>query len=230
MYNIKTLRGTIFSSPIQYSKEFVTSLAGIVDGYLPMIIRDNNALPIFPVWQLSSPDEKEMLVFKGEKIDLIRAVEEGINDEHICEFTKRCKTVFGKILKETSNPCSRIALAPSVIVTENGTKPTELYNRLFCIHEFDGVDLDSSNVSQVYRVERDIGEKNVKMNFVANFKLENELISTGKGNQILLRYICDFDLNTMPLPEYRFTIDDVNRFFDIAPASFIQFYNIFFAG
>lgn len=229
MYKIKTLRGTIFCPPIQYSKEFVASLGGIVDGYLPIIIRDNNALPIFPVWQLSSIDEKELLAFNGEKIDLISVVESDINDEQVSAFCERCKAVFERIMELTGNPSTRIALAPTVVVTENGARPMELYNRLFNVHEFDGVELDSSNLSQVYRVEKMIGEKTVTINFVANFKAENELIPIGNGNQLRVRYVCDFDLNTMPLPQYRFNIADVNIFFDSATAYFSQFYNRYFA-
>jgi len=229
MYKIKTLRGTIFCPPIQYSKEFVANLGGIVDGYLPTLIRDNNALPIFPVWQLSSLDEKEILAFNGEKIDLISVVESDINDEQVSAFCERCKTVFERIMELTGNPSTRIALAPTIIVTENGARPTELYNRLFNIHEFDGVVLDSSNLSQVYRVVKIIGEKSVTINFVANFKAENELIPIGNGNQLRVRYVCDFDLNTMPLPQYRFNIADVKLFFDSATAYFSQFHNRYFA-
>lgn len=229
MYNIKTLRGTIFCPPIQYSREFVASLGGIVEGYLPILIRDNNALPIFPVWQLSSPDEKEILSFNGEKIDLISVVESEINEEQVRAFCERCKVVLGKVMELTSNPSTRIALAPTVIVTENGAKPTNLYNRLFNVRELDGVELDSSNLSQVFRVGKMIGEKDVTINFVANFKAENELIATGNGNQLRIRYVCDFDVNTMPLPQYRFNNVEVNEFFDSAPVYFSNFYNKYFA-
>ena len=229
MYYIKTLRGTIFCPPIQYSKEFVANLGAIVEGYLPILIRDNNALPIFPVWQLSSPDEKELLAFNGEKIDLISVVESEINDEQVSAFCERCKVVFGRIMELMGNPITRIALAPTVVITENGVRPTALYNSLFNVHEFDGVELDSSNLSQVYRVEKAIGEQKVKINFVANFKAENELITTGNGNQLRVRYVCDFDVNTMPLPQYKFNYADVSGFFDSVPAYFAHFYNKFFA-
>ncbi len=230
MYKIKTLRGTIFCTPIQYSNDFVASLAEIVKGYLPIIVRDNNALPIFPIWQLTSPDEKELLAFNGEKIDLIKVVDSGIEFELITEFAERCKSVFRRIMEVIGNPCSRIALAPSVVVAENEEKPTALFNKLFNVHEFDGVELDTSNVSQVYRVEKNIGKRNIKINFVANFKAENDLVTTSTGNQMRSRYICDFDVNTMPLAEYRFVIADVEKFFDIAPAIFAQFYNNYFDG
>lgn len=229
MYNIKSLRGTIFCPPIQYSKEFVANLGSVVEGYLPILIRDNNSLPIFPVWQLSSPDERELLSFNGEKIDLIHMVESEINDEQVNTFCQRCKVVFGRIMELTGNPSTRIALAPTVIVAENGVRPTNLFNRLFNIHELDGVELDSSNLSQVYRVEKMIVEKSVTINFVANFKAENELITIGNGKQLRVRYVCDFDINTMPLPQYRFNNAEVNGFFDSVPVYFSQFYSKYFA-
>lgn len=228
MYTIKTLRGTIFCPPIQYSKNFVASLAPIVDGYLPLLIRDNNALPIFPVWQLSSPDEKELLAFNGEKIDLISVVESEIDDEQVRVFCERCKAVFSKIMELTGNPSTRMAFAPTVVITQNGDRPTDLYNRLFNVHDFDGVELDSSNLSQVYRVDKMIVGKKITINFVSNFKAENELITTGNGNQIRVRNVCDFDVNTMPLPQYRFNNADVEVFFDSAPAYFSRFYDKYF--
>lgn len=229
MYRIKTLRGTIFCPPIKYTKEFVERLAGTVDGYLPTLIRDNNALPILPMWQLSSPDEKEVLAFTGEKIDLVRSIETEIGDEQIFAFCERCQAVFRRILEVTGYICTRLALAPSVIVTENGERPTSLFNKLFAVREFDHTLLDSSNFSQVYRVDRAIGKKVIKINLVANFKTENELISTVNGNQLRLRYMCDFDVNTMAHPDYKFSFLDLNEFFKTAPTYFTDFYNLYFA-
>lgn len=229
MYSIKSLRGTIFCPPVKYTKEFVDRLAGIIDGYLPIIVRDSNSLPILPVWQLSSPDEKELLAFNGEKIDLIQIVESKIGDEQIQAFCERCKIVFGKILEVMGFVCTRMALAPSVIVTENGVRPEGLYNRLFNIREFDQVQLESSNLSQVYRIEKLIGDSSRLINHVANFKAENELVTTSNGNQLRQRYICDFDINTMPLPEYRFALVEIGAFFGMAPAMFASFFGLYFA-
>ena len=228
MYRIKTLRGTIFCPPIRFSREFINALSGTIDGYLPILVRDSNTLPIFQVWQLSSPDEKELLAFNGEKIDLIQVVESRIEDDRIRLFSERCQVVFGRILEITGAVCTRVALAPSVIITENGERPSALYDRLFIVREFANVQLDSSNLSQVYRVDWSIGGSIIRLNYVANFKAENELISTANGNQLRLRYICDFDVNTMPHPEYRFNTLEVNEFFRMAPDSFADFYRIYF--
>lgn len=224
MYNIKNIRGTFFCTPIRYSKEFVTSLGDLCKGYLPIIIRDNGALPVFPLWQLSSPDEKEVIMFNGEQIDLVQVVERAIDDEAIRTFAERCKMIFGKIQEITGHPCTRVALAPSVIVTENEITSVTLYNRLFIIHEFQGNCLDSSNLSQVYRVSHKLGENDVTINHVVNFHAERELVD----NQIRNRYMGDFDINTMINPEYRFSIDNVKQFFDFASSNFASFYNLFF--
>ena len=229
MYNIKTLRGTIFCPPIRFTREFVNGLSGTIDGYLPVLIRDSNTLPILQVWQLSSPDEKEVLAFNGEKIDLIQVVESQVDDNRIQVFSERCQAVFARILEITGAVCTRIALAPTVIITDNGERPSTLYDRLFNIREFAGVQLDSSNLSQVYRIDRSIGGSVIKINHVANFKAENELISTANGNQLRLRYMCDFDVNTMPHPEYRFNTAGMNEFFRMASGSFGEFYRIYFA-
>lgn len=227
MYNIKTLRGTIFCPPIRYTKEFVASLSEVANGYIPVIVRDNGALPVLPIWQLTSPDERELLMFNGEKIDLVQVMESQINDETIRVFAERCKAVFGKILGITGYTCTRIALAPSVIITEKGTRPTALYNKLFAINVFDGAQLDNSNLSQVYRVNKMIGDKEVRINHVGNFHLENELVNINGVNQMRERYMGDFDINTMVNPEYKFSIPYVMEFFDISPALFSTFYNIY---
>ena len=228
MYRIKSLRGTIFCPPIKYTKQFVETLAVTLEGYLPVLIRDSNALPILPMWQLLSPDEKEVLAFNGEKIDLVKTVEAEINEEQIVAFCERCKDVFGNILEATGFVSTRIALAPSVVVTENGDRPTVLYNKLFNVKEFGQTQLDTSNVSQVYRVRKSLGGNPRMINYVANFKAENELITTANGNQLRMRYMCDFDVNTMPQPDYKFTIAEVNEFFGMAPVSFVEFYNAYF--
>lgn len=224
MYNIKTLRGTIFCPPIKYTKEFVASIGDLCEEYLPVIVRDNGALPVYPIWQLSSPDEKEAILFNGEKIDLVQVIESTVDNDILRNFSDRCKVVFSKILEVTNYSCTRVALAPSVIVTENGVSSASLYNRLFAIYEFQGSRLDSSNLSQVYRLNKNLGAKEIKINHVVNFHADSELVI----NQIRERYIGDFDINTMANPEYKFSIDDVNAFFDFASESFTTFYNLYF--
>jgi hypothetical protein len=228
MYNIKTLRGTIFCAPIKYSKEFITSLAGVIDGYLPLLVRDNGALPGLPTWQLTSPNEKEILAFNGDKIDLVQVFESEIGDEIIAAFASRCKDVFRRILETTGYVCTRIALAPSVIVAERAEKPIALYNRIFAVRELDGVTLDTSNISQVYRLNKTIGRNEVRINHVSNFHVENELVTMGGINQLRERYIGDFDINTMVNPEYKFSVADVMEFFDLSPSFFVSFYNLYF--
>ena len=228
MYNIKTIRGTIFCQPIGYSKEFVASLDNIVNDYLPVLvreIRDNGALQVLPIWQLSSPDEQEVIMFNGEKIDIVKVMEKEIDTNDVIAFSNRCKTVFSRILEIKGYSCSRIALAPSIIVTENGVTSVSLYNRLFRILDFQGTNLESSNLSQVYRVNQSLGTNVIIINHVVNFHAESELVS----NEIRRRYIGDFDINTMDKPEYKFSIDDVKQFFDMAPSNFSLFYNLFFS-
>ena len=207
----------------------MTSLAGVIDGYMPMLVRDNGVLPGLPTWQLSSPDEKEILAFNGDKIDYVQIVESEIGEEQIISFASRCKDVFGRILETTGYVCTRIALAPSVIVAEKAARPTAFYNRIFSVRELDGVSLDTSNISQVYRLNKTIGGKEIKVNHVSNFRVENELVSISGINQLRERYMGDFDINTMVNPEYKFSVADVMEFFDIAPSCFVRFYNLYFA-
>lgn len=197
--------------------------------YLPVIIRDNGALPVLPIWQLSSPDDKEVILFNGEKIDLVQVVESTADETVFHTFSERCKKVFCKIMEIKEFYCTRIALAPSIIITENGVSSVSLYNRLFAIRDFQGTCLDSSNLSQVYRVEKVIGSSEIKINHVANFHAESELVNISGVNQIRERYMGDFDINTMVKTEYKFSIDDVKAFFDFAPSSFTSFYNLYFS-
>lgn len=226
MYKIKMLRGTIFCAPINYSKKFVDSLSGLVDGYMPLLVRDNGALPILPVWQLTSPDEKEVLAFAGDKIDFVSMVEQEMDDAGIKVFADRCKAIFEKIVTVTGNICTRVAFAPSTIITEGREPPSELFSRLFNIRRFGESQLASSNVSQVYRVSKRIGAKDVTINHVANFHVVSEMQDISRIREC---YLCDFDINTAASPDNKFTESDINDFFDNAPDYFKTFFHVYSA-
>lgn len=230
MYNITTLRGTMFYTPLRYTRDFVNSLAGVVDGYLPALMRDPNALPVFQIWQLESPDQKELIAFNGNKIDLIKQVEGEMDDSGIASFAERCKAVFGRIMEATGNNVSpRIALAPTVVIANNGTRPETLYNHLFACREFKNALLDTSNLSQVYRVVKSIGGKDIKINHVANFHADSQIVNIGAVNNIRERYICDFDINTMADPDYKFDKSEMEDFFSMSSGCFTDFYNYYFS-
>lgn len=229
MYDMTTLRGTMFYTPLRYTREFVNSLAGAVEGYLPALVRDPNALPMFQIWQLESPDQKEIIAFNGNKIDILKQVEGKIDDNGIASFAERCKTVFGRIMEAAGNNVSpRIALAPSVVIANNGTRPDALYNRMFTCREFKNALLDTSNFSQVYRVVKLIGGKNIKINHVANFHADSQIVNIG-ANNINERYICDFDINTMADPDYKFGKMEMEEFFSMSSGYFTDFYNYYFS-
>ena len=227
MYNLKALRGTIFTPPIKYSRELVTGLSSVVSDFVPVLIRDVGTLPMWPTWQMSSPDEKEILVFNGEKIDIMMTVNLEKNDADIVAFAEHCKVVFGRILELTGYVCSRLALAPSVVVAEGGVRPDALYDKLFAIQEFKNEKSDISNVSQVFRIITKIGGKDIRVNHLANFHVENDVIDVKGKNQLRERYICDFDINTMVHPDYRFSIDEMKEFFKITPPCFKEYYELY---
>ena len=229
MYNVKTLRGTIFIAPIKYSKEFVAGLNSVLADYMPVLVRDANILPVLPSWQMTSPDESEVLLFNGDKIDLVKNVNSDVDDAFMASFSEHCKAVFVKIMELTGYVCSRIALAPSVVISENATRPDALYERLFGIKEFQNARPDISNVSQVFRVIKSIGGKDIKINHVANFHVENDVVTVNGRNQLRERYLCDFDINSMVDPNYRFGVEDVKEFFTVIPASFKDYFNLYFA-
>lgn len=229
MYNTKTLRGTIFCAPVKYNKEIVAGLNTVIVDYMPILVRDANILPVIPSWQMISPDETEVLLFNGDKIDLVKNINTEIDDAVIKSFSEHCKTVFVKIMELTGYACTRLALAPSVVISENGTRPDALYERLFGLKEFQNARPDISNVSQVFRVIKSIGGKDIKINHVANFHVENDVVTQNGRNQLRERYLCDFDINTMVSPDYRFGIDEVKEFFSIIPDSYRDYYNLYFA-
>lgn len=226
MYNITTLRGTMFYTPLLYTREFVASLGDAVDGFIPAFVRDPNALPMFQLWQLESPDQKELLAFNGNKIDLVKQVENKLDDADMIAFTEHCKTVFGKIMEVTgNNPSPRLALAPTIMVANNGERPEALYARLFSAREFKHTPLDTSNLSQVYRIVKSIGGKDIKFNHVANFHADSQIAN----NNVQERYLCDFDINTMADPNYKFDKAGMEEFFSISAACFADFYNYYFS-
>lgn len=228
MYHITSIRGTIFYAPIKYSKEFVSLLNSRLVDFVPVLLRDENPLPVPPAWQLISPDEKEVLLFSNDKIDFVKNVEGQMDDEAVKAFTDRCYQVFDLIMNGVGAPSPRIALAPTVLVAENGTRPDALYDRLFGIREFQQARPAVSNVSQVFRVNKVINGKDIILNHVANFHAVNELVNVNGRNQIRERYLCDFDINTRPDPNYRFTLNDVKEFFSLSTLCFSDYYNLYF--
>lgn len=227
MYNVKMLRGTIFSAPIQYSKKFVEDLAETVPSYVPVLVRDSGIPPILPVWQLTSPDEKDFLAFTGEKIDFVRVVEGEIGRDDMCAFVSRCNEVFGKVMLVAGNICTRVAFAPSLIVSNHGCKPTALYEKIYKIHSYDGVGLDTSSMNQVYRIKKNIDDQEVAINLLANFYAEEKMM----GNSSMKsesRYICDFDINTSVNPANRFTSDRVAKILEVGLVCFEEFQKLYF--
>lgn len=227
MYKITIIRGTVFCPPIKFSRKFVEDLSGIVDDYMPTIVRDNGAIPLFPAWQLISRDEKDVVVFSGEKIDLIRLVETHMDDAGLNGFARRCEEVFEKILNVTGYLCTRLAFAPSVVVSEKGSKPDALYKKLFAIREFKNEKADISSVSQIYRIIKKIGDKDIKINHLANFHVEPDMITARVTNHVRDRYVGDFDINTMINPEYMFSVNEMKQFFRITPDCFKDFYDLY---
>ena len=216
----------MFYTPLRYSREFVARLSDVVDGFIPAIVRDPNALPIFQLWQLESPDQKERLAFNGDKIDLLKQVDCELDDAAIVEFTERCKAVFGKIMDVTGiNLSPRVALAPTVVVVS----PEALYARLFSAREFNNTPLDTSNLSQVYRVVKNICGKVIKLNHVANFHADSQIINLGAINNVRERYLCDFDINTMADPDNKFDRAGMEEFFTMSAVCFADFYNYYFS-
>ena len=224
------LRGTIFCPQIKYTKEFVIELNKFLADYMPvLIVPEGNFLPVSSMWKMVSSDEQDVLLFGGEKVDIIRKVYSSVNQTVIVDFTEYCKLVFEKILQLSGYTSLRLALAPTILITENGERPNSLYDRLFSLREFQHSSPEISNVSQVFRVNKSICGHEVKVNHVANFHLENELVVINGVNQIKEYYLCDFDINTMANCGYKFDINSMKEFFDIAVTSFDDFYNLYFA-
>lgn len=228
MYKVKNIRGTVFCAPVKFSKEIVVSLSELLNDYMPVLLHDSS-LPFAPAWQMTSPDGNETLLFNGDKIDLVKTIGDTIDNNAISAFVDHCKSVFGKIMEITNYSSTRVALAPTIFVTENGVRPDALYDRLFGIREFQHAAPAISNVSQVFRVKKNIGGKDIMINHVANFHAENEVINVNGRNQLVETYQCDFDINTLPDPNYRFTVDDVKKFFDLSTTCFEDYYNLYFA-
>lgn len=227
-YKIAMLRGTMFCTPIKYSREFVEGLAGVADGYVPILMGGGEMFSMVPAWQLISHDEKEVLAFNGEKIDIIKVVDSEMDSTGLKMFGERCKEVFAKILEMMDYASTRVAFAPSVILTENADKPMALFSRLYRILTFRECPLETSNLSQVFRVTKEIQGKKVLVNHVANFHSDNQLINERGINRVRERYMCDFDINTMVNPDNKFTVSGVNEFFDMGSDCFEEFYNIYF--
>ena len=224
MNSIVKLRGTIFCVPIPFARDFVAEMSDALKDFTPLVIV--NAMPVppfFQTWQLNSPDNREALVFSGDKIDLFQNTEEMPSGEISNSFIDRCKIVFNKIMKLKNCKCSRMALAPTMAVE----KPEKLYERLFKILEFQDAKLDSSNLSQVYHMKKNLLGKEILFNYVVNFRNDTSIVQNAGREQLREKFIADFDINTKQDPQYRFDDSMLNKFFDVAAACFKDFYELY---
>ena len=229
MYKIIKLRGSIFCPPIKYSKSFVAELVNELHDFTPMLIRDNSMISSIMEWQLISPDNNENLVFSNNKIDFIKNVDYDVKDTKNNEFVERCISIFKKIMEIKKYECTRMALAPTVLISNNNSVNDLkfLFDKIFNIHLFKENELSTSNISQVYRIPENLKEVNIIMNYVVNFHSENTIIIENGKNILREQYMVDFDINTFANPQYRFDIESVMDFYHKSITFFYSFYDAY---
>lgn len=230
---IDNLRCSIFVPKVAYNGDNITKMMTAFPGYLPSSIPLGQVpfqlmgLPILPPdinnqpWQLTSSNNKEVITFYDDKIDIIINLSNiKYSVELLKETSKHCCEMFERIMNTFKFTSIRLAIAPTLRVPfgekEHVTKSGFL-SRVFLLNEFEGTHTDNCDFSQVFRINRQLHDKTYLVNHLIKFsteqinKIENNTLHV---NEVL---VSSLDINTFVNPTYNMGISELNEFYQKSP-------------
>lgn len=233
-FNLVLCRGSLFTRRVDYTPENWNILRTVFPDYMP--IKESN--PGFVVsigkeplimggvlWNLRSPNI-DINFFDG-KIDVIRKnINQPVNSENLSFICREIKDVVCKLTDALQLTSSRLAFAPTLIdKAPNASR--DFARKIFKERRYKDAQLDNCNFSNVYRVERQIGEKQTKINYLATFSEEQQPVFSGNSIKLNSIFKVDVDINTFPESSVLYNKEEVVDFFDNAAEmanDFINFY------
>jgi len=207
---LKELRGTIFLPTIPFDKKLSDKLSEYLQGFIPVLsfpmmigslrIEQQNGN-----WVMTTLDFKQKVSFLDGKIDYTYSYDpnRGGLDE-FKSFLKTCANVFKVIMDYTQNSITRIAIAPSFIMKEDGKKIKSVISEYFEVNRFKDKSVDSCDFNQVYRNVENINGLEVTINYVSKFRVEQTQTLNDGIVTIEDSIAVDFDINTYPDPKIKF--------------------------
>lgn len=231
---IKELRGTIFLPTISFDKKLCDRLSVYLNEFIPVLsfpmMIGNLRIEQQGGWAMTSLDFKHKLSFLDGKIDYTYIFEPNQgNHDAFNSFLNTCANIFKVIMDYTQNNITRIAIAPSFIVKEDGEKVKNIIRDYFEINRFKDRPVDSCDFNQVYRTIENINGLDVTINYVSKFRVEQIQTVTDGNVTIEDSMVIDFDINTYPNPKIKFDntfADDFCKKSDDMCNEFMKFYSL----
>lgn len=228
---VENLRASLFTEAIPYSWDLINHLRQVLPGeWLPSsknVLQPADPSMLAPEWSFLSPDGKTILVSWKNKIDLISAIKETPADI-LPSFCKTAKDVFVALLKFSSGHAYRFAIAPKYECADTPDDQNKWIKGIFNKNSFEGATVDECSFTQTYRVEKGLDGVRVHINFLARLQQEQREEKRDGRSAVIIRYYCDFDINSVPAANIPYPVETMSAFFDSAPKLCSQFEEYYF--
>lgn len=228
---INSVRCSVFVPKVGYNSENIQKLMKLFPGYLPSVIdiipkqlqilglkMETKNIEGQP-WQLVSSDSLMKIAFFDNKIDVT------ISFATICKYAsgtldevaKKMSDVLKNIVGAFKFVPTRLAFAPTLVLPlQTGGSVQGFVRKVFAINAFEGSCLDNCEFNQLYRVSRQLDANNYMVNHLVKFNTEMVQRIDGANSEIFPLVKLEMDLNTLPRPDYSFSLDAINTFYNMA--------------
>lgn len=223
------IRGSIFVPKVAYNTVNLDKMRTAFPDFMPTVLSPM-AIPdvIYAVgamnnnaWRLISPDQMATISFYDDKIDIIINKEAMPYSEiEIAKCSSQFFELFKKIYDAFGFSSIRLALAPTLFLPFTEDAPftvTDFTKRIYSFNQFQGSSVDNCDFSQVFRVNRQLNNKNYLINHLTKFS--TEFFQEQKGDTIHTgqRMTISMDINTFVNPQYKFEEKEMYDFYDQSP-------------
>ena len=229
---INSVRCSVFVPKVGYNSENIQKLMKLFPGYLPSVIdvipkqlqmlglkMETKNIESQP-WQLVSSDSLMKIAFFDNKIDVtisfatIRKYASGTLED----VAKKMSDVLKNIVGAFKFVPTRLAFAPILVLPlqAGDYSVQDFVKNVFAINTFEGSCLDNCEFNQLYRVSRQLDANNYVVNHLVKFNTEMVQRIDGTNSEIFPLVKLEMDLNTLPRPDYSFSMDATNSFYDMA--------------
>lgn len=217
--NIAQIRASIFypqtigftpENGAKYKEMFLQN--GTIAPAVPFPEMPFNNLPLGMPWQLIGQDSDKnniIVAFLPNKIDIIKNVDV-LNENTESEFIKFCTEKFKIFLDDVKTQAVRLAYSP--LITMDNYEPehrTEAWQHVIKQAAVDGCPCTDINLSFLIKKEKQVGDKNVGVNFLFKmmdgFKMKDGVKTS---DSILVQ----LDINTIPETNHVFSSKEIDGF------------------
>lgn len=232
---IKKYRGSIFlTQDIASDKELIEKISELLSIRQATVVEKTPQDPTgkdliaLKEWNYISPDKRLHINFQAQKIDVEQKAATEYSIESIISFAQLCIKIFVLILKLRPQNINRLAIAPTIKFTGDIRQLISKVNSFYSKDDFQGLQNDKLDFSQVYRCSEFLCSKKININYFSKFFVNNDIAIEEGKLQISKENLLNFDINTSVVDEYIFSQDEIVEFFTKSPEFCNNFINYYF--